>query len=97
MANGQTLSPGELAEIPPSIRNNLPALQPPAGVESNFINPEDRGYIQNTVSTVLFCFMVILFVNRVYTKLSVIRKVGWDDCKCAPRHVEQNAMRLRFK
>lgn len=97
MATVKTLSPGELAEIPPSIRNNLPALQPPAGVESNFINPEDRGYIQNTVSTVLFSFMVILFANRVYTKLSVIRKVGWDDCECVPRHVKQNLMRLRFK
>lgn len=95
MVTVQIPSPGEWADIPPSIRNNLPALQPPAGVESNFINPEDRGYIQNIVSTVLFCFMVILFANRFYTKLYVIRKVSWDDCKCALSHVKQNTMRLR--
>ncbi|CAF9937181.1 hypothetical protein IMSHALPRED_011049, partial [Imshaugia aleurites] len=79
MASPESLSPGELAEIPLSVLKNLPALQPPAGVESNFVNPEDRGYLLNSVATVLFCLMVCLFANRVYTKLCIVRKAGWDD------------------
>ena len=82
MADLQTLTPSELAEIPPNILNTLPTLQPPAGVEPNFVNPEDRGYILNCVATVLFCLMVCLFGNRVYTKLFIVRKANWDDCKC---------------
>ncbi|KAF6238584.1 hypothetical protein HO173_003089 [Letharia columbiana] len=82
MAKRQTLSAGELAQIPPNMLNSLPALQPPAGVQPNFVNPEDRGYILNSVATVLLCLMVSLFANRVYTKLFIIRKMGWDDLSC---------------
>ncbi|KAL9134457.1 MAG: hypothetical protein Q9175_004359 [Cornicularia normoerica] len=80
MANLQTLSPSELAKLPLSVLNALPALPPPVGVESNFVNPEDRGYVLNSVATVLFCLMVCFFANRVYTRLFIIRKMGWDDC-----------------
>ena len=97
MANSQTLSPDELAQIPPSVLNTLPALQPPAGVQPNFVNPENRGYIQTTVASVLFGLMVCLFANRIYTKLVVVRKLSWDDCKSALRHIDQIAMRLKIK
>ncbi len=79
MADHKSISPDKLAALPSSVLNTLPALQPPAGVESNFVNPDDRGYILTTVATVLVCFMVCLFANRVYTKLFIIRKAGWDD------------------
>ena len=88
------ISPSEISELPPSILNTLPALQPPAGIKSNFVNPEDRGYILDTVSTILFCLMVCFFVNRVYTKLCIVRKAGWDDCKCASGQIDQTKMRL---
>lgn len=81
MAN-LALSPSTLAELPPSVLNTLPGLQPPAGVEPNFVDPENRGYILNSVATVLLCLMVCFFANRVYTRIFIIRKVGWDDCKC---------------
>ena len=91
------LSPDAFAKIPPDILDTLPGLQPPAGVESNFVNPKDRGYIQISVSTVLFCLMVCLFANRVYTKLFIIRKASWDDRECAPKHVEQTETKLKIK
>lgn len=78
-----TISPGKLAAIPPSVLDTISALQPPVGVESNFVDPEDRGYVLNSVATVLFCIMVFFFANRVYTRLFIVRKLGWDDCKCA--------------
>lgn len=94
MANPLPLTPSKLAKIPPSVLNTYPGLQPPAGVKSNFINPEDRGYILNSVATLLFCLMVLLFANRVYTKLFIIRKADWDDCKCPSKHVEQTQTTL---
>ena len=96
MAKLQTLSPSELAQLPPSVLNALPALPPPVGVESNFVNPEDRGYVLNSVATVLFCLMVCLFAIRVYTRLFIIRKMGWDDCKCASIQVVQIDTRLNI-
>ena len=94
MADLETLSPTELFKLPPSVLDSLPALSPPPGVESNFVNPEDRGYILKSVATVLFCFMVCFFANRVYTKLFIIRKLGWDDCKCASQPAVQIYTRL---
>ena len=87
MASPSSLTPAALAEIPPSILDTYPALAPPAGVEPNFVNPEDRGYILNSVATVLFCLMVCLFANRIYTRLFIIRKFAWDDCECAAESV----------
>ena len=94
MAKLQILSSSELAELPLSVLNALPALPPPAGVESNLVNPEDRGYVLTSVATVLFCPMVCFFANRVYTRLFIIRKMGWDDCKCASRRLVQTDTRL---
>ena len=76
-------SPSELAKIPLSVLVTLPALQPPAGVEANFTNPEDRSYILVTIASVLFCLMASLFANRIYTKSYIIRKASWDDCEYA--------------
>lgn len=89
MASPPNITPNELASLPPSILNNLPALQPPAGVESNFNDPVNRAFILNSVATVMFCFMVCLFANRAYTKVFVIRKATWDDCKCACKDTER--------
>ena len=90
MANHPAFTPSELAELPPSILNTLPALQPPAGVEPNFVNPEDRAYLLTTVATVLFCLMVFLYINRVYTKLCIVHKTSWDDCKCTFKYTNQD-------
>ena len=78
---------GNLSDIPPSVLGTLPALQPPAGVESNFVNPDDRGYVCNVTASVLFGFMVGLYANRVYTKLAIVRKASWDDCMCASGYI----------
>lgn len=87
MSTLSSLTPAALAEIPPSILDTYPALAPPAGVEPNFVNPEDRGYILNSVATVLFCLMVCLFANRIYTRLFIIRKATWDDRECVAEYL----------
>ena len=81
MASSSKITANELTAIPPSILNALPALQPPVGVKSNFVNPEERGSLLTSVATVLFCLMMSLYVNRVYTKLYIVHKTSWDDCR----------------
>ena len=76
--------PNELAQLPATIRDNLPALAPPPGVQSNFINPENRGHIFIFVASLLLFLKTLFFVNRVYTKAFINRKLGWDDCKYLP-------------
>ena len=75
--------PTQMSGIPPTVLDTLPALQPPAGVRSDFVSPDDRGYVLNATATVLFGFMLCLFANRVYTKVSIVREASWDDCMCA--------------
>jgi len=84
MANIPSLSsPDVLANLPPSLLREIPALQPPPGVESNFLNPERRSQGIQSVATFLLCLITLMFAIRIYTKSFIIRKASWDDCKCA--------------
>ncbi|MCJ1243743.1 hypothetical protein MMC30_000940 [Trapelia coarctata] len=59
--------------------SNVPALSPPPGVQSNFVNPENQNQIFYIVTSILFGIMVVFFLNRLYAKLVKIRKYSWDD------------------
>ena len=59
--------------------NSLPALEPPPGVKSNFVNPENRGPILISICTILMSFVLILYANRIYVKTYIIRRLTWDD------------------
>ena len=83
-----------MSHTPPQVLGDLPALPPPAGLKSNFVSPEDSGYICNTVLTVLFWFTACLFANRVYTKLLIVRKAGLDDRECASNYVSSIVTKL---
>ena len=67
------------ANLPQDFWSTTPALQPPPGLKPNFLNPEDRGPKFVTAATVVFILMVLLYFNRVYTKLLLLRKVSLDD------------------
>lgn len=68
-----------LAEIPPALLDELPALLPPPGVNPNYENPENKGPALAAVATVLSCLAVLFYGVRVYTKGFVVRKATWDD------------------
>lgn len=68
-----------LLSLPPDVLKSLPALQPPAGVQSNFVGPVNKCSQFQVVATFLLCLMTCFYVIRVYTKLYIIRKAGWDD------------------
>ena len=59
----------------------LPALQPPPGVKSNFVNPYSEAkslYITAGVCGILVTLAVIV---RIYTKACIIKTVNFEDCK----------------
>lgn len=58
-----------------------PASPPPPGVTSNLLGgPSLRKY---DVLCQAFCLTVVttLVVVRMYTKGTVLRNIGWDDCE----------------
>ena len=65
----------------------IPAALPPPGVESNPVNPEDRGYVGIAVGSVLTALMTTFFLARVYTKSVVVKKFTWDDCKSSTAQI----------
>lgn len=58
----------------------LPGLLPPANVYPNFVNPASQGKTYTSVATVLVVTMIVFVTIRQYTRLCIIRKLGWDDC-----------------
>ncbi len=59
---------------------NGPAMAPPPAVEPNFVNPKNEFvyFVLTIVLTVTISTLALLV--RMYTKISIIRKVGWEDC-----------------
>jgi hypothetical protein len=69
-------SPAEIAAF-----ENYPLQPPPVGQTSDFINPETRGPAVIILCSVFVGIMWPLFMLRLYSKVWVIRKFGWDDGK----------------
>jgi hypothetical protein len=60
--------------------NQIPAFEPPDGVESNFINPETQ---QTTliVASVITLFLVVGGISaRTYTKAAIMKQFDITDC-----------------
>lgn len=60
-----------------------PALPPPLGVQSNFETPESQSYVTVIPCAVIVGIMIILVFIRMYTKVYILKSVGWDDCMSA--------------
>ncbi|KAI1270649.1 hypothetical protein F5Y18DRAFT_18684 [Xylariaceae sp. FL1019] len=59
----------------------IPALQPPDGVESNFYDPRSRAYTGKIFVGLTYGLMIIFLALRIYTRLWIAgnRKLGADD------------------
>lgn len=58
----------------------FPLQQPPSGVVSNFVNPPSTGFEFVVAGSVFMFLMIVFFALRMYGKLTVARKLKWDDC-----------------
>jgi hypothetical protein len=63
---------------------NGPAMDPPPGMNSNFVNPSDLK--TETLILVTFCLAASTFVvaMRMWTKTRLINKVVLEDCSSTP-------------
>ncbi|KAI4170465.1 MAG: hypothetical protein LQ343_004968 [Gyalolechia ehrenbergii] len=58
---------------------SLPALLPPAGVQANFENPQSRSCLTVIPCAAIVGVMIIFVFMRMYTKVYILKSVGWDD------------------
>ena len=75
---------GGFKEVPPDqlhMLAELPALQPPPGITSNFVDPVTNGYQLVGVGSFLLALMILFVLNRFYTKIFISKKFKWDDRK----------------
>ena len=69
-------------EIDPALLATFPALSPPAGVKSNFVDPESRAGTFRAVAYTSLSIMMVFLLLRIYTRARVNRMFGADDCEC---------------
>lgn len=63
-----------------------PAAEPPFGVTPNLKNPPIHLWTERLLTmTMCLVFTALFVIMRMYTKLFVIKKHGWEDCKLACR------------
>ena len=67
--------------IPYSILAQIPAMQPPAGVTSNFIDPPSHNTAIIALNTVFLALMLPVVSIRLYVKAHILHTMGWDDGK----------------
>ncbi len=59
----------------------IPAGKPPAGVTSNFVNPQYYGGRFIAVNTIVLTLAVLVVVLRTYTRIAIQQCFAADDCK----------------
>lgn len=57
-----------------------PAAASPPGVESNFVDPENLSRYFVLTSVLAVAISTLATLMRMYTKIWIIQKVGWEDC-----------------
>ena len=67
--------------LPPGL--NCPGLQPPAGIIPNFVNPPSLENVQIAAAVVCLVLATLTTLLRMYTKMFIIKAVGWEDCECS--------------
>ena len=67
------------------MQRDIPLLDPPSGVKSNFKDPESWAYESIATTAVCFSLMLPFFVLRIYARAFITRSLGWDDCKSKMR------------
>ncbi|KAI0544893.1 hypothetical protein F4679DRAFT_589002 [Xylaria curta] len=62
-----------------SLLEQIPALPPPPGVQSNFDNPETREGPARIVVGLTYGLMLIFLALRIYTRVRITNSLGIDD------------------
>lgn len=60
-----------------------PAMPPPPGLETNFVDPPSRQPAIIAMSAVFVSLMLLVVSVRTYTRTRILKSWGWDDSKAA--------------
>lgn len=72
-----------------------PAMAPPAGMVSNFVDPPSCGLKFLVVNCVFLPLAVIALVVRMWTRIYLVRSVSYDDCRSPSlRSIEHNILTI---
>ena len=71
-------------KLPPGFEN-YPALAPPPGTKSNFINPNTLRRPLVVLNIVFLSLMFIIVIIRLYARGVILHSLGIDDGKCIQR------------
>ncbi|KAF2867719.1 hypothetical protein BDV95DRAFT_610622 [Massariosphaeria phaeospora] len=70
---------GQLSSSELAVLANTPLIPPPAGIESNFLDPRTRASLQVSYTSTFLCIASVFYLNRVYVKARLMRCWTWDD------------------
>ena len=70
-----------LAELTPEQLSSTPAGSPPNDVQPIFGDAENNNTPMYVVCSLFLTIMLCFYVNRIYTKIYIVRKYSWDDGK----------------
>ena len=59
---------------------NGPAMHPPPGTTSNFVDPANLNHIVAITLTLCIGFSTLAVALRRYTKIYILRKTVFEDC-----------------
>ncbi|BCS20856.1 uncharacterized protein APUU_21288S [Aspergillus puulaauensis] len=59
-----------------------PAMPPPPGLETNFVDPPSRQPAIIAMSVVFVSLMLLVVSVRTYTRTRILKSWGWDDTTC---------------
>ncbi|KAI1179218.1 hypothetical protein F4777DRAFT_502601 [Nemania sp. FL0916] len=62
-----------------SLLQQIPALPPPTGVQSDFENPKSRAALAEIVVGLTYALMLVFLALRLYTRITITRSLGADD------------------
>ena len=83
MAVQTAASTSQQAQIEYQMLLNGPAGTPPAGVISNFENPPNLDVYLHLMLSLCMVFASLALFIRMYTKILLLRSVGYEDCRCS--------------
>ena len=64
-----------------SIYDNIAVVEPPAGEQSNLLNPESQTSTLIAVNSITLLAMLLMLASRFWIRGRKLRNLGWDDCK----------------
>lgn len=81
------IDPKLIENMPAALLKELPAASPPPGLQPNFSDPPTQVPTILGVGIAFLTLAFLCFSIRIYTKVALVKRWKWDDCKWECLHV----------